>query len=206
MSPPKDKETHGVTVMCPKGKVCTVRATITSLVKKDVIVNPGNESEATLSEESAPHQVGQDAVEVFLREAGLTSLSLSPLPLPLRRLSSSDRRDILGKRWLSDDVIDLAQEVLQRQFPHLGGLYACGVAFTLPPLQPGAKSVFVQVVNRSAPQSLACMADYSRALGTHWLLLSSYGATLNGELVVYDSMYCRLGEAAAGAVSCSSGH
>ena len=105
----------------------------------------------TLSEESAPHQVGQDAIEAFLREDGLTSLSLSPLPL--RRLSSSDRRDILGKRWLSDDVIDLAQEVLQRQFPHIGVLYACGAAFILLPLQPGTKSVFVQVVNRSAPQS-----------------------------------------------------
>ena len=33
------------------------------------------------------------------------------------------------------------------------------------------------------------MADYSRVLGSHWLLLSSYGATLNSELVVYDSMY-----------------
>ena len=133
------------------------------------------------------HEVDQDTLEAFLKEAGLTSLSFSPLPL--RRLSSSDRKDILGQRWLSDDVIDLAQEVLQRQFPHIGGLYACGAAFTLPPLQPGANTLFLQVVNRSAPQSLACMADYSRALGTHWLLLSSFGAERSGQLAVYDSMY-----------------
>ena len=78
---------------------------------------------------------------------------------------------------------------MQRQFPEIRGLYACGAAFTLPPLQPKEKSLFLQVVNRSAPQHLTSMADYNRAAGTHWLLLSSYGAARSGQLAVYDSMY-----------------
>ncbi|MPC69067.1 hypothetical protein E2C01_063281 [Portunus trituberculatus] len=109
--------------------------------------------------------------------------------LPLRRLSSADRSDILGRRWLSDDVMDLAQDILQRQFPDTSGLYACGAAFTLPPLQPGDTSLFLQVVNRSAPLQLDSMADYGRLTGTHWLLLSSYGVERSGQLAVYDSMY-----------------
>lgn len=55
-------------------------------------------------------------------------VTLDPLP----RLRSPDQGDILGRRWLSDDVIDLAQEVLQRQFSNTVGLYAVGGAFTLP--------------------------------------------------------------------------
>ena len=157
--------------------------------------SPSDEPEASSSLDTgmvskdgpALHEVDQDTIEAFLKGAGLTSLSFSPLPL--RRLSSPDKRDILGQRWLSDDVIDLAQEMLQRQFPHICGLYACGSAFTLPPLQPDAKSLFLQVVNRSLPQSLASMADYTCTAGTHWLLLSSYGATRSGELAVYDSMF-----------------
>ena len=113
-------------------------------------------------------------------------------PLPLPRLSNADRNDILGQRWLSDDVINLAQDILQRQFPETRGLYACGAAFTLPPLQPGDKSLFLQVVNRSAPLRLDSMADYNLLTGTHWLLLSSYGARRSGQMVVYDSMYNNL--------------
>ncbi|KAG0715613.1 NEDD8-specific protease 1 [Chionoecetes opilio] len=33
------------------------------------------------------------------------------------------------------------------------------------------------------------MADYGRQGGSHWLLLSSYGASRSGQLVVYDSLY-----------------
>ncbi|XP_050711135.1 uncharacterized protein LOC126995543 [Eriocheir sinensis] len=123
---------------------------------------------------------------------------VSPLPLP--RLRSPDRRDILGKRWLSDDVMDLAQELLQRQFPNTGGLYACGAAFTLPPLQPGNAALFLQVVNRTTPMSLASMADYGRAGGSHWLLLSSYGAGRPGQLAVYDSLYDTLSPSTAALV------
>ena len=121
------------------------------------------------------------------REAESSTVLFQPLPLP--RLSSADRRDILEQRWLSDDVMDLAQDILQRHFPETRGLYACGAAFTLPPLQPGATSLFLQVVNRSAPLHLDSMADYGRLAGTHWLLLSSYGVKRSGQLAVYDSMY-----------------
>ncbi|MPC73218.1 hypothetical protein E2C01_067540 [Portunus trituberculatus] len=123
-------------------------------------------------------------------EAESTTVLVQPLPLP--RLNIADRSDILGRRWLSDDVMDLAQEILQRQFPETRGLYACGAAFTLPPLQPGDMSLFLQVVNRSAPLHLDSMADYGRLAGTHWLLLSSYGAKPSGQLTVYDSMYNNL--------------
>ncbi|XP_045115629.1 uncharacterized protein LOC123507114 [Portunus trituberculatus] len=88
--------------------------------------------------------------------------------------------------------MDLAQDILQRHFPETRGLYACGAAFTLPPLQPGATSLFLQVVNRSAPLHLDSMADYGRLAGTHWLLLSSYGTQHSGQLAVYDSMYDEL--------------
>ncbi|XP_050740355.1 uncharacterized protein LOC127010387 [Eriocheir sinensis] len=127
--------------------------------------------------------------------------SVPPPPLlPLRRLSSADRRDILGQRWLSDDVMDLAQELLQRQFPNTRGLYASGAAFTLPPLQPGSGALFLQVVNRSTPQRLASMADYGRTGGSHWLLLSSYGAARGGQLAVYDSLHDTLSPSTAALV------
>ncbi|KAK8405867.1 hypothetical protein O3P69_001975 [Scylla paramamosain] len=130
---------------------------------------------------------GEEHREAFHREAEPCTEQFPLLPLP--RLRSADRRDILGQCWLPDDVIDLVQEILQRRFPETSGLYACGAAFTMPPLQLGATSPFLQVVNRSAPQRLHSMADYGRQAGTHWLLLSSYGAGRSGQLAVYDSMY-----------------
>ncbi|MPC58697.1 hypothetical protein E2C01_052704 [Portunus trituberculatus] len=130
---------------------------------------------------------GKEHSEAFYPKAESCTVLFQPLPLPC--LSSADRSDILGRRWLSDDVMDLAQDILQRRFPETRGLYACGAAFTLPPLQPGATSLFLQVVNRSAPLHLDSMADYGRLAGTHWLLLSSYGARRSGQLAVYDSMY-----------------
>ncbi|KAG0715612.1 hypothetical protein GWK47_011528 [Chionoecetes opilio] len=51
----------------------------------------------------------------ILEESESCIFQYSRLPLP--RLRSSDRRDILGRAWLSDDVMDLAQEILQRRFP-----------------------------------------------------------------------------------------
>ncbi|MPC73243.1 hypothetical protein E2C01_067565 [Portunus trituberculatus] len=133
---------------------------------------------------------GEEHGEAFCPEAESSTVLFKPLPLP--RLSSADRSDILGQRWLSDDVMDLAQDILQRHFPETRGLYACGAAFTLPPLQPGDMSLFLQVVNRSAPLHLDSMADYGRLVGTHWLLLSSFGARRSGQLAVYDSMYNNL--------------
>ena len=206
-----DTGTAAIVSPCPPDEAeapsCHVTGTaaIVSPCPPDEAEDPSSHDTGTVCQDgSALHEVDQDTLEAFLKEAGLTSLSFSPLPL--RRLSSSDKNDILGQRWLSDDVIDLAQEVLKRQFPHIGGLYACGAAFTLL-LQPGANTLFLQVVNPSAPLSLACMADYSRALGTHWLLLSSFGAERSGQLAVYDSAYPfhrRAGEAAAAAVCLSS--
>lgn len=130
-------------------------------------------------------------------DAQVGVLHFTPLPLP--RLHTPDRRDILGQRWLSDDVIDLAQELLQRQFPDTRGLYACGAAFTLPPLQPGSTTLFLQVVNRSAKQHLSSMTDYGRPAGSHWLLLS-FGAACSGQLAVYDSMYDSLSTSTAALV------
>ncbi|XP_050713450.1 uncharacterized protein LOC126996730 isoform X3 [Eriocheir sinensis] len=153
---------------------------------------PQQEEAVPQQEEAVPQQ--EEAVPQQ-EEAGQ---QVTPLPLP--RLRSPDRRDILGRRWLSDDVMDLAQELLQRQFPNTGGLYACGAAFTLPPLQPGNAALFLQVVNRSTPMSLASMADYGRAGGSHWLLLSSYGAGRPGQLAVYDSLYDTLSTSTAALV------
>lgn len=82
---------------------------------------------------------------------------------PLPRLGSPDQGDILGRRWLSDDVIDLAQEVLQRQFSNTVGLYAVGGDSTLPPLQAGNRALFLQIENRSTQMSLTSMADYGSA-------------------------------------------
>ncbi|XP_050685796.1 uncharacterized protein LOC126980205 [Eriocheir sinensis] len=91
-------------------------------------------------------------------------------------------------------------ELLQRQFPNTRGLYASGAAFTLPPLQPGSGALFLQVVNRSTPQRLASMADYGRTGGSHWLLLSSYGAARGGQLAVYDSLHDTLSPSTAALV------
>lgn len=80
------------------------------------------------------------------------------------------------------------------------GLYACGTTFTLPPLQPDLTRLFLQVVNRPAPQSFVSMADYCRPVGSHWLLLSSYGAARPGQLAVYDSLYDSLSTSTAALV------
>ncbi|XP_050704332.1 uncharacterized protein LOC126989765 [Eriocheir sinensis] len=144
--------------------------------------------------QEAPKGASHDTPEGAPREAQPWTL------LPPPRLRSPDRRDILGQRWLSDDVMDLAQELLQRQFPNTRGLYASGAAFTLPPLQPGSGALFLQVVNRSTPMSLASMADYGRTGGSHWLLLSSYGAARPGQLAVYDSLYDTLSASTAALV------
>ncbi|KAK8402747.1 hypothetical protein O3P69_000824 [Scylla paramamosain] len=106
-----------------------------------------------------------------------------------REAESADGRDILGRRWLSDDVIDLAQDILQTRFPQTRGLYAFGAAFTLPPLQLQPSLFSCRVVNHSVPLRQDSMADYGRLAGTHWMLLSSYGARRSGHLAVYDSMY-----------------
>lgn len=101
--------------------------------------------------------------------------------------------------------MDLAQELLQRQFSDTRGIYAYGAAFTLPPLQPDSTTLFLQVVNRSAKQRFSSMKDHGRPAGSHWLLFSSFGAACSGHLTVYDSvrqpvhLYGRAGATAAGA-------
>ncbi|MPC47216.1 hypothetical protein E2C01_040957 [Portunus trituberculatus] len=55
------------------------------------------------SHESEKHK------EAFFHEAETCTVLFQPLPLPL--LSSVDRRDILGWRWLSDDVSDMGQDI-----------------------------------------------------------------------------------------------
>lgn len=75
--------------------------------------------------------------------------SLFPAPAfdswfpPLPRLAEEDRRDILQQRWLSDDVMDLAQEIVRRVRPETRGLYACAGAFTLDPLDPADDTLFL---------------------------------------------------------------
>ncbi|KAK8405846.1 hypothetical protein O3P69_001966 [Scylla paramamosain] len=79
---------------------------------------------------------------------------------PLPRL----RWNILGSaRWLSEDMIDLAQEILEIRFQENCGLYVYPAAFTLPP-----------------PRISCCK------------LLLSYGATRSGHLAACDSQYSSL--------------
>ncbi|KAG0723403.1 hypothetical protein GWK47_042801 [Chionoecetes opilio] len=44
------------------------------------------------------------------------------------------------------------------------------------------------------------MAEYGRQGGDHWLLLSSYGASRSGQLVLYDSLYSTVSTATAALV------
>lgn len=116
--------------------------------------------------------------------------------MPLPAFNERDRRDILGKRWLSDDVIDLAQAIVQRHRPDIRGLYACGAAFTLDSLDPADGRLFIQIINRGLPSTLSSMAGYCITGGSHWLLVSNYGARA-GCLHLYDSMYSSASQSTA---------
>ena len=112
----------------------------------------------------------------------------TPCVLPLPILAEEDRQDILRGRWLSDDVMDIAQAIVQRDRPDIGGLYASAAAFTLEPLEPFHDSLFLQIINRSAPTMLLSMKDYSRPAGSHWLVISNFRAH-TGCLHLYDSLF-----------------
>lgn len=83
-----------------------------------------------------------------------------------------------------DDILNLVQELLQRQFPNTRGLYACVTAVTL---QPSNEAFFLKVVNRFTSLHFHSVVEYSRSGGSHWLLMSSYGAERGGQL--FDSLF-----------------
>lgn len=97
--------------------------------------------------------------------------------------------NILNNCWLSDDVIDHAQMLIQHHFPQINGLYASAAAFTLDPLNPDDDRLFLQIINRSTPTQLSQMADYYRTAGSHWLVLSNFKTEFPGTLIGYDSLY-----------------
>ena len=67
----------------------------------------------------------------------------SDADLPLPCLAEEDQQDILHRRWLSDDVMDLAQAIVRQERAHTRGLYACAGAFTLDPLDPTDDELFL---------------------------------------------------------------
>ena len=82
----------------------------------------------------------------------------------------SDRQIIVYGEWLTDTVIDAAQELLKERFPEIGGLQRTTLGQTLS--YAVERGEFVQILN---------------IRGNHWITTSSVGCSPN-HLNIYDSI------------------
>ena len=89
-------------------------------------------------------------------------------------LSEMDEKDIISGGWLSDNVINICQNLLRQQHPHIGGLQSTVLAenFSMEP-QAGE---FVQILNVG---------------GCHWITISTIGRPPS-TVKVYDSLPMKL--------------
>jgi len=93
-------------------------------------------------------------------------------------LNITEKNILQSKLWLNDIIIDSSMNLLQYQFPDLGGMQSCQLAHQLD-FQRHEK-LFIQVINRSPSDG-----------GSHWLTVSNINC-LQNTVKVYDSAYCDL--------------
>jgi len=86
------------------------------------------------------------------------------------QLFVSDRQSIVYGGWLTDAVIDAAQELIKERFPEIGGLQRTTLGQTL--TYAVERGEFVQILN---------------VRGNHWITISSIGCAPN-HLNIYDSL------------------
>ena len=89
-------------------------------------------------------------------------------------LSEVDEKDISSGGWLSDNVINACQNLLRRQYPHIGGLLSTVLATTFS-MEPQAGE-FVQILNVGE---------------CHWVTISTIGCPAS-TVKVYDSLHMKI--------------
>ena len=82
----------------------------------------------------------------------------------------------LPNAWLNDRIVEAAQEILKRQFPHIWSLDTCMKASNL--TFKRARGNFIQIVNRDPLKG-----------GSHWLTLSTMKLNLQMKLNFLISIY-----------------
>ena len=89
--------------------------------------------------------------------------------IPSLNLLPEDHQDIVGGKWLSDNVINAAQKLLKARHSSIGGLQNTLLAQNM---QFQIERRFVQILNVSS---------------SHWIMIANVGC-VQGEVHVYDSM------------------
>ena len=145
------------------------------------IINPENggsvktsDDSSCTSEENPP--VNLDITSIAVDCSGEQSLSFEP-PLKKRKLSVADIENVIMGEELSDIHINLAQNLLKRQFPQL-----CGLQSTL--LQEKSK---VDIIEGRMLQIMHCASRH------HWIVTTTIGSKEN-EIIVFDSIFCNVDE------------
>ena len=88
------------------------------------------------------------------------------------KLRERHREVLLSERWLCDDIVNATQSLLKQQ-SNINGLQPVCATRTLS--VDVQRSDFVQILHNGY---------------NHWLVVSSIGIKKDGEVYVYDSMYC----------------
>ena len=98
-------------------------------------------------------------------------------------LYERDHQILLNDRWLNDAIVNAAQSLLKQQFHTAGLLDVCALQTLAVDIQH--HSEFVQVLHNGS---------------NHWLTVSNIGAD-EGEVYIYDSMYCSTTSAVKNAIA-----
>ena len=130
-----------------------------------------------LKKKKAPKRKMQGAEEAedevqFLKQARMDEASIAKMQRPTFKLNQEDV-DIIGKNaMLTDLQIQMAQELLHRQFPYIEGLLSptIGKAEQFPVM----RNSFIQVLHTG---------------GNHWVCVSNIGCSHNNQVKLYDSLY-----------------
>lgn len=108
----------------------------------------------------------------FLKKARMDQTSIAKMKRPKFKLHPEDVDIIRKNAMLTDHQIQMAQELLHRQFPHIEGLLSptIGKAKQFPVMRKN----FIQVLHTG---------------GIHWVCVSNIGCHHNNQVKLYDSLY-----------------
>ena len=144
-------------------------------------VTPHTVTEDTPRKPVTPHTVTEDTPRkpVTPREPVTPHTVAGPDWINVGNITLKDEEKsilYLPSAWLNDRIIDAAQEMLKRQFPHIWSLDTCLKASNL--TFKKARGNFIQIVNRDPQKG-----------GSHWLTLSTMKVKSSNEIKIYDSAF-----------------